>query len=145
MKTIGHPFESRGPLGLYYEKILHPTLEKIVGETLVKTASCFDEVDFEGETCFVELKTRSDKYHYSQSFIQKDGWILPSCKIMRAREEVKKGKKVFFFYFWKAGKSLWIWEFSEEGCLGAKEEYPSWHQDGQKHIYIKQSNWKRVY
>jgi len=116
-----------------------------MGKTLVKTAEEVDTMDFMGDGCFVELKTRSDQYHYSQAFIQKDGWILPSCKIARARYEVSQGNRVVFFYFWKADKTLWRWDFSEEGCLGAKEEYPSWHHDKQKQIYIKQQHWKRVY
>lgn len=145
MRRVGHPFHHRGPLGLYYEKVLQPALETAVGETLVKTAEERDTMDFEGETCFVEVKTRSDQYHYNQPFIKNDGWLLPFCKIVRARQEVKKGKRVVFFYFWKAGKSLWRWDFSEEGCLGAKEEYPPWHQDKQKQVYIKEQHWTRVY
>lgn len=145
MRRVGHPFETRGPPGLYYEKILKPALETAVREALVKTAEEMDCMDFEGQSCFVELKTRSDKYHYSQSFIQRDGWLLPSCKITRAREEVKKGKRVVFFYFWKAGKSLWRWDFSEEGCRNALEKYPEWHDDKQKQIYIKEQHWTRVY
>lgn len=145
MRRVGHPFEQRSKLGFYYETVLQPALERVVGEALVKTSEETDTMDFEGETCFVELKSRSDQYHYSQSFIKKDGWLLPSCKITRAREEVKKGKRVVFFYFWKAGKSLWMWEFSEEGCLGAKEEYPKWHQDKQKQTYIHERVWTRVY
>lgn len=144
MRTVNHPYKFRGALGLYYEKVLQPALEKAVGESLVKTTEEMDTMDFEGKTCFVELKTRGDQYHYSQSFFKKDGWLLPSCKIVRAREEVKKGKKVFFFYFWRAGKSLWMWEFSEAGVLGAKQEYPSWHQDGQQQTYIKEQFWTRL-
>ena len=144
MKAIGHPFEARSKLGLYYEHILKPALEMSVGETITKTTDCHDMMDFQGKTVFVELKTRGDQYHFSQDFIQKKGWILPFCKIERARQEVAKGKQVVFFYFWLAGKSLWRWDFSEEGILDSKEEYPSWHQDGQKQIFIHERNWKRV-
>ncbi len=125
--------------------VLKPALEKAVGEPLVKTSEDLDTMDFEGKTCFVELKTRGDQYHYSQWFIKRDGWILPTCKITRARQEVKEGKKVVFFYFWRAGKSLWRWDFSEEGLKDCKEEYPSWHQDLQKQTYIKEHHWIRVY
>jgi len=145
MKCASHPFHTRGPLGLYYEKILHPALERSVGLTLVKTAEEVDTMDFMGTDCFVELKTRSDQYHYNQTFIQKDGWILPSCKIVRARYEVSQGNRVVFFYFWKADKTLWRWDFNEESLVDAKEEYPQWHHDKQKQIYIKQHHWKRVY
>lgn len=145
MRRIGHPFSARSRLGLYYEMVLKPALEKAVGEPLTKTKEEMDCMDFEGRTCFVELKTRSDQYHYSQSFIKRDGWILPTCKIVRARKEVKEGKRVFFFYFWLAGKSLWQWDFSEGGLLDSLEKYPEWHQDYQKQTYIKERHWKRVY
>jgi len=143
-RAVGHPFEARSKLGLYYEMVLKPALEKAVGEPLVKTSEDLDTMDFEGKTCFVELKSRSDQYHYSQWFIKRDGWILPTCKITRARQEVKEGKKVVFFYFWKAGKSLWRWDFSEEGLADCKEEYPQWHQDQQKQTYVKEHNWTKV-
>ena len=145
MAKVQHPFHERGRFGLYYEKILQPALEMSVGQPLVKTAMTTDTMDFEGETCFVELKSRGDQYHYTQSFIKKDGWLLPSCKIRRAREEVEKGKQVVFFYFWTAGKSLWRWDFNESDLVGCKEEYPLWHHDKQKQIYIKEQCWTRVY
>jgi hypothetical protein len=144
-RVIGHPFEVRSKLGLYYEKVLKPALEKAVGEPLTKTSEDLDTMDFEGKTCFVELKTRGDQYHPSLWYIKKDGWILPTCKITRAREEVKEGKRVVFFYFWRAGQSLWRWDFGEEGLKDAKEEYPEWHQDLQKQTYIKERHWTRVY
>lgn len=144
MKPVNHPFQYRSKKGLQYEKVLQPTLEKAVGETLVKTSDELDCMDFEGATTFVELKSRGDQYHYSQHFIKKDGWLLPYCKIQRARAEVAKGKKVIFFYFWRAGKTLWRWDFSEEGCLDALEKYPEWHVDKQKQIYIKEHHWKQV-
>ena len=145
MRRIGHPFETRSAPGLYYEKILKPALEKAVGEALVKTSEDLDTMDFSGKTCFVELKTRGDQYHPSLWYIKKDGWILPTCKITRAKKEVNEGKRVVFFYFWRAGRSLWRWDFSEEGCLDALEKYPEWHEDLQKQTYIKEHHWTRVY
>ena len=144
MKTVGHPYHIRSKLGLYYEMILKPQIERAIGEEVYKTVESTDTMDYFSETSFVELKTRGDQYHYSQEFIKKKGWLLPYCKIERAREEVKNGKRVVFFYFWRAGKTLWRWDFSEEGCLDAVEEYPPWHQDLQKQIYIKDHHWKRV-
>jgi hypothetical protein len=125
--------------------VLKPAMEKAVGESLVKTSEDNDTMDFEGKTCFVELKTRGDQYHYSQWFIKKDGWLLPTCKITRAHEEVREGKRVIFFYFWTAGKTLWRWDFSSDGLKDSKEDYPSWHQDYQKQTYIKERHWTRVY
>lgn len=141
MKPSSHPFYQRSKYGLYYETILKPKLEDLIGEPILKTTMETDTMDFESETAFIELKTRSDQYHPSQSFIKKDGWILPYCKIQRAREEVAKGKRVIFFYFWLAGKTLYRWDFSEAGILDAKVEYPAWHRDHQQQIYIKEHHW----
>lgn len=145
MKSATHPFHQRNPLGLYYEKILKPALERSMGEELVKTAEDTDTMDFVGKTCFVELKTRGDQYHYSQSFIQKDGWLLPSCKIQRAVDETKRGKKVVFFYFWRAGKSLWRWDFKLDDIKDIDQKYPVWHIDQQKQAYVKEDKWVRIY
>lgn len=145
MKSASHPFHKRSPLGLYYEKVLQPALERCVGESLTKTSDCMDQMDFEGASCFVEVKSRGDQYHYSQWFIKKDGWMLPSGKIERAQREVAAGKRVFFFYFWRADKSLWMWEYTEGGVLGCREEYPEWHHDQQKQTFIPEQYWKRVF
>lgn len=144
MKSRNHPFHKRNPLGLYYEKVLHPKLETIVGEPLVHTKEETDAMDYEGVSCFVEVKSRGDQYHYSQWFFKKDGWMLPSSKIDRAQREIEAGKRVFFFYFWRADKSLWMWEYKEGGVLGCLEQYPEWHHDKQKQTYIPEQCWKRV-
>ena len=129
---------------MYFETILKPRLENIVGEALTKTSESCDEMDFESENYYVELKTRSDSYHPSQWFIKRDGWILPYCKILRARQEIAKGKRVIFFYFWIAGKTLYRWDFTEEGVGDAKLEYPEWHLDQQQQIYIKEHHWIQI-
>ena len=144
MKSSTHPFHQRSLWGLYYEKVLQPHLELCVGEALEKTSEDTDTMDFTGKTSFVELKVRSDQYHFSQEFIQREGWLIPSCKIKRAIEETKRGKRVIFFYFWKAGKSLWRWDFKLEDIKDIDEKYPEWHIDKQKQSYIKQEKWTRV-
>ena len=145
MKPSSHPFHKRSRLGLYYEQVLKPTLEKVIGEPIQKTESETDTMDFYSEHFFLELKVRSDSYHYTQEFIKRDGWIVPTCKIMRAIEETKKGKKVLFFYFWMAGKSLWCYEFNERDLSEMKDKYPEWHRDHQQQTYIPESLWKRIY
>ena len=140
----GHPFEQRGPIGLHYEQVLKPKIEEILGERIEKTESCFDELDFLGESYFAELKSRSDQYHYDQWFIKRDGWLLPTCKIRRAVEEVKKGKKVVFFYYWMAGKSLWKWDFCLEDLRDTLDCIPPWHHDHQRQSYVMEHHWTRV-
>ena len=120
-------------------------MEISMDRCLTKTAETTDTMDFEGFNCFVELTTRNDSYHYDQWFIKKEGWILPTWKIRRAIEEKKKGKDVVFFYFWKAGKTLWRWDFQLEDVNDIKNEYPEWHLDKQEQSYVKEEKWKRVY
>ena len=144
MKSSSHPFHKRSIFGYHYENLLKATLERVVGEPIVKTSEEYDTMDFQGNTSFLELKARSDQYHYSQSFIKKQGWLLPYCKIQRAKEEVAKGKRVVFFYFWKADKTLWMWEYSEEALTDCIIKYPDWHIDQQQQIYVKEMHWKKV-
>lgn len=145
MKPASHPFHKTSIWGLYYERCLLPLLQQSVGEVLTKTAEETDTMDFESTNYFIELKSRSDQYHFSQEFIKKKGWLLPTCKIKRAIQEVKKGKKVVFFYFWRAGKSLWRWDFNEDDLKECIHEYPSWHRDLQEQTFVKENCWKRVF
>lgn len=145
MRAASHPFWQRSKLGLHFEKVLRPTLQNVIGETILKTEEETDTMDFYSENFFVELKARGDSYHFSQWFIQRDGWLLPYCKIQRAREEAKKGKRCVFFYFWTAGKTLWRWDFNEADLVGIKDEYPEWHRDQQRQVYIPQRCWTQVY
>jgi len=144
MKEASHPFHKRSVFGYHYEQILKPKIEEILGEAVDKTSEETDMMDFFGESYFAELKTRGDQYHYSQWFIKKDGWLIPTCKIRRAIEEVREGKKVVFFYFWTAGKSLWMWEFKEEDLRDTLDCVPSWHQDHQRQSYVMEHHWTRV-
>ena len=144
MKPSSHPFYTRGPFGLHYEKVLKPTIEKLIGEPITKTEVGTDTMDFYSEHYFVELKTRSDIYHPSQWFIKRDGWLLPYCKMVRAREEAKKGKRCIFFYFWTAGKTLWRWDYNEEELATCKADYPEWHRDQQRQVYIPEKFWRQV-
>ena len=144
MKSANHPFHHRSKLGSYYEIVLKPALELDMDRTLTKTAETTDTMDFVGKNCFVELKSRGDSYHYSQWFIKKDGWILPTCKLRRALEEYEKGNQVVFYYFWKADKTLWRWDFHPD-CLNViKNKYPEWHIDKQEQSYVPEDMWRKV-
>lgn len=144
MKAASHPFWSRSKFGFHYEKLLKEKIESVIGEPIQKTSYSGDMMDFESKNYFIELKSRGDQYHFSQTFIKKDGWLLPYCKIDRARKEKSEGKICIFFYFWTAGRSLWKWDFNEEDLVGCKVEYPPWHQDGQRQIYIPEKCWIQV-
>jgi len=144
MRASLHPFHQRSRFGLPYEKLLQPVLESILQTTLHHTDSPTDTMDFWSDKYFVEVKTRTDNYHYTQSFIQKDGWILPFCKMIRAKQETAGGKKVVFFYYWTADKSLWRWDYDESILSSCKTEIPFWHRDKQQQIFIPENHWTRV-
>lgn len=144
MKPASHPFHERSVFGYHYEKVLKPAIEKILGESILKTTTETDTMDFFSKNCFAELKTRGDQYHYSQWFIKKDGWLLPTCKIRRAIEETQQGKKVVFFYYWTAGKSLWKWDFCLDDLKDTLDEVPAWHHDRQRQSYVLEHHWVRV-
>lgn len=144
MRAVNHPFHHRSKFGLYCEKVLQPTIESILGETIVKTSDTMDTMDFVSKSYVIELKSRSDCYHFSQSFIKKGGWVLPTCKLRRAIEETTKGKKVVFFYFWMAGKTLWKWEFKMDDLQDIQSCYPEWHLDKQEQSFVKEHHWTQV-
>lgn len=144
MKSATHPFHHRSKLGYYYEMVLKPALETDMGRCLTKTSEETDTMDFVGKNCFVELKTRSDQFHYNLWYIKKDGWILPTCKIRRAIDEYHRGNEVVFYYFWKADKTLWRWNFHPEHLNEIQNKYPEWHLDKQEQSYVPESFWTMV-
>ena len=131
--------------GLEAEAKLTEIISNILGEPMKKTASKFDCLDFQGVICFAELKRRSNKYFYTDPKIKKEGWLIPSCKIIRGWDELNSNKRVYFFYLWMADKSLWIYEMKQgDFASGNCHKIPPGHYDNQLHVAIHQDMWKRV-
>lgn len=133
--------KARHEFGKSAEKDIKPYLEFLLGEELTKTESAYDTMDFVSENYFIELKTRTVRYHWDTPLIHKEGWLIPACKIDRARKEKKK---VLFFYFWKSDNSLWELEYSPEAFADLEPAIPSWHADKQLHYYVPQDRWRLI-
>jgi hypothetical protein len=127
------------------EKILMPIVSRVVGDTLKKTSETFDSMDMVGRKTFCELKRRGLTWHYRDAKIKKEGWLMPSNKVMRGWEELSKGKRVFFVYFWSKDKSLWVYEMKEGDFSASGDHFvPKGHYDTQLHVAIPQDRWCRV-
>jgi hypothetical protein len=126
------------------EEALAPLLSQIVGDTLLKTGSEFDSLDFQGDHTFAELKRRSDDWSYTHPKIQQEGWLIPSCKIMRGWTELAKGRKVFFFYAWDCDRSVWMYELAPGDFTSGGHFIPKGHYDAMLHVAVPQSRWTRL-
>lgn len=131
--------------GAEAERILLPILSQIVQDGLKKTDGCFNTMDFQGKRTFAELKRRSKDWSYTDERIRQEGWLIPSCKILRGWEELSKGKDVFFFYFWMCDKSLWFYQLREGDFTGPKDHFvPKNHYDQMLHVTIPEEKWTFV-
>lgn len=121
--------------------LLLPILEDYLDEPIQETKAFYDVLDAKTKTWDIEVKSRTNKYHWSDTFIMRDGWLIPSCKI----EYAKKSERPFlFFYWWRKDDSLWEWEFNAEDLKGLKPFVPSWHKEHQEHYNIPFKSWKRI-
>lgn len=131
--------------GIEGEEKLLSTISFYVGEPVKKTSATFDHLDAIGTNSFSEIKRRGSDWSYHDKIIKQEGWILPSCKVIRAWEELSKGKKVYFFYFWMVDKSLWVYEMKPNDFTDAKSHFiPNGHWDNMLHVRIMEDKWKRV-
>jgi len=141
-----HPnIKAKVVYGTEAEQKLLPILSHVVGEPLVKTSGTFDCMDMKGAGTFAELKRRGLDFSYCDEKIKREGWLMPSCKVIRSWTELAEGKRVFFFYYWGCDKTLWSYEmkegdFSEGDC----HFVPKGHYDNQLHVAILQERWQRV-
>lgn len=127
------------------EDKLTSAISTYLGEHVVKTSATFDSMDFCGEKTFSELKRRSTDWTYYDTKIKEEGWLMPSNKVMKGWEEISKGKRVFFFYFWSFDKTLWAYEMSETDFTQKDDHFvPRNHYDNMLHVTIPQEKWTFV-
>ena len=126
----------RVQFGKKYESLLLPLLEQIFQEKLTKTKERFDTMDFEGDSCWVELKVRSHNYHPSQFKY----WLLPYCKTTK---EVYRSKNIFFVYYWTSTKQLFILPYSSQ-FDSYTVDVPEWKEDRQLQIYVPATDWEEI-
>lgn len=126
------------------ETKLLSSISAYVGEPVTKTKGVFDNMDFISESFFCELKRRSKDYSYCDEKIKKEGWLISSSKVIKGWEEIAKGKRVFFFYFWTWDKSLWVYELQEGDFTQDGSHFiPKGHYDTMLHVTIPQDKWIR--
>ena len=130
----------RHQFGKLGEEEILPILEVLLGENLTPTEKLYDVFDAESESYWIELKTRTAKYHWSDKCM-KEGWLIPKCKIDRA---LKEKKKTNFYYYWTSDKSLWELEFNPEILEGLICKIPWFHADKQPHYYFPQELWTEI-
>ena len=141
MKPEDHPIHTRYPKGIEGQKQILPLIELHIQEPVSETSYVFDTMDASSDSYWIELKRRLLPYHWSDEFIEREGWLIPAVKILRARCETKQTR---FYYFWDSDRSLWYWDFSEEELKDCVCKTPSFHRDFQPHYYIKSELWKQV-
>ena len=140
-KPKDHPIHTRYNQGIEGQYFLQSSIEKHLGESIVWTTCQTDTMDAESKTYWIEIKRRLGTYHYSNKIIREEGWVIPVCKMERARQEKKKTR---FYYFWDSDQSLWYWEFNPTQLRDMMIKIPTNHRDNQPHYYIPQSFWKKV-
>jgi len=133
--------KERHDFGLLGESVVLPLVEQIIGEPILKTSSVYDTVDGESENYLIEIKTRTSRYHWTDALIEQEGWLIPACKIERAQTSTKK---VCFYYYWTADKSLWELEYSPDVFAQLTPTIPPWHADHQRHYYVKRNEWTLI-
>ena len=141
-----HPcISAKVSYGLEAEQKLLPILSTVVGEPIRKTGGTFDCMDFGGDSSFSELKRRTSDFSYRDEKIEREGWLMPSCKVIEGWWKLSEGKRVFFFYLWSCDKSLWVYEMKEgDFTSGDSHKVPKGHYDNQLHVAIPQELWSRV-
>jgi hypothetical protein len=138
MKRFNAARHAFGKLG---EAELLPLIETLLDEKLTCTEKLYDTMDAENENYLIEIKTRTARYHWDDSFIKKDGWLLPQAKIERA---AKEKRKVLFYYYWKKDNSLFVLEYAPEVFADLTPRVPSFHADKQMHYFIPGNRWKPI-
>lgn len=122
--------KQRHDFGTQQEERLKSLLEAFCGEPLTKTRHLYDIMDFESESFWIELKSRTKKYHPDDF----STWLLPSCKGDEASKN--KNKKTLFFYYWQVTDDLYVLEYDEVLFTTFVRQIPSWHKEQQEHFYI---------
>ena len=126
-------------LGLQSEDEVKHHLEMITGCPLTKTHNTFDTMDFEGDGCWIELKTRL--WTPAGAIVNHNTYsttIFSLVKGMDAHKRVKAGKRVYFAFRFADG--IYYWVFSKQAKnYEIKDQYR--YRDGKEeytgpHIHI---------
>jgi hypothetical protein len=127
--------------GKLNQQSLQPFLESYLGEPIIETTLIYDTVDGKTPTKDIEIKTRGITYDWNSSFLKREGWLLPACKVQTARDS---GRPFHCFYYWKKDNSVWEWVYNEEQMERLVPFVPSFHKDKQLHYNIPFLYWKKI-
>ena len=147
------PITNRHVFGWKCEKILQPFLEQHLGQTLSKTSNRFNSIDYRGNDCIAELKSRPtlDERGERQDSKKYQTWLLPSCKVIQRRTlEDGTSKRVwitdknniYFFYFWEADNSLWALKYDRALFKTFLRGVPVFSE--QEHFFIPSHHFQKL-
>jgi hypothetical protein len=136
------PREERVRYGLALEKVLLPKISEYLDEKIQKTEYQYSFLDFEGGKTWSELKVRTADYHHTDS-IMREGWLLPACKIRKAKQEYSQ-REVYFFYLWESDGSFCVYKYDPADFKHLVPRVPSWHHDKQLHYFVPPYLWKSI-
>lgn len=137
------PTDERVRYGLALEPVLRPKLSEFLEDDIKKVEYQYSNLDFVGAKTWSELKVRTSDYHHTDRVMREEGWLIPACKVFKAKELYKK-KDIFFFYLWERDGSLWAMKYDPSIFETLVPRVPSWHHDRQLHYYIPQHEWKLI-
>jgi len=131
-------YKTKQDVGKEAVQIVLPIIEAHLGETFTATKERYNTLDLYSNSFWVEVKSRCPPYFPEHPKLQ-EGWLLPACKIERAKKEEKE---TYFFYFFWMDQSLWKYKFKQEDFLHLepKRAWPS----PQMHYCLPQSLWEKV-
>lgn len=118
--------------GFQKEIELKQRLEDALGEQLTKTEARYAQMDYLGQTHFVELKSRRSPI----SPATYNTWLLPTAK-----KPLSKDKDTIYFYYFEKDNSLHYIFYDEELFNTFEKNVPGWHPTGQEHWYIPRKHW----
>ena len=122
---------SRHTFGWAKEEELRPVIEGLLGEMLLHTNNRYARHDWDCETFCVELKSRTG------ASTDYDKWLLPACKIDKAREAKKP---TIFFYYFEKDEALFKCVYDERFNY-LERSVP--HFTKQEHVYVPSVWWER--
>jgi len=131
-------YKTKQQVGQDAVALVLPIIQEHLGEVFTATKERYNTLDLYSKSYWVEVKSRCPPYFPEHPKLQ-DGWLIPECKIERAKKEEKE---TYFFYFFWMDNSLWKYKFDPKDFqdLVAKRAYPS----PQMHYCVPQHLWARL-
>ena len=129
--------------GIQKEVELRERIEAVIGESILKTVSQTDTIDFQSEGYDIELKSRRkervNRFTGVVTPLTPDtdpSWLVPCSK-------APKGNRVtLWFYHFESDDSLWFLEFDNEEAATWNRGVPN--HTAQEHWWVPKKAWSRI-